>query len=82
MQSWAGVAMKKFLVCSNNGRAIAQVLMAAINESGIEILGQPLEFKNNDKDMGGFIVDNFDIFKINPTNRPEVKRGKGKVKRW
>ena len=56
--------------------------MAAIAESGIGILGQPLEFKNNDKDMGGFIVDNFDILKINPTNGPEVKRGKGKVKRW
>jgi hypothetical protein len=74
--------MRKVLVCSNHGRAIAQVLMAAIAESGIGILGQPLEFKNNDKDMGGFIVDNFDILKINPTNGPEVKRGKGKVKRW
>ena len=64
----------------NNHRAEMQALMAAIAASGINCIcdddekAKAIEFKADNYDVDSFIID--------PPNRPEIKRGKGKVKRW
>ena len=51
--------MKKILVCGDNSRAIAAMLVEAMKETGVA-----------------------DKPKLEIEHRPQIKRGKRKVKRW
>jgi hypothetical protein len=82
-ESWAGVAMDMNRIGGNNHRAEMQELrrvMTALNKMEADRLEVDAEerilFKagEHEHDTKCFVID--------PTNRPEVKRGKGKVKRW
>ena len=80
--------MKIIVLGGNNHRAEVQAVMAAMAVSGINCI-----FVENEKNKAiEFKADNYDVdsfrylkpidFVIDPPNRPEVKRGKGKFKRW
>lgn len=72
----------------NNHRAEMQALMAAIAASGINCIcddnekAKAIEFKADSYDVDSFRYLKPRDFVIDPPNRPEIKRGKGKVKRW
>jgi hypothetical protein len=70
--------MKTIIVCgSNSPAAVAALLMAAIQEAGVHIVDKPIELKCHET----YDYD-YNLFKPEPTHRPQIKRGKRKVKRW
>lgn len=76
--------MNIVIVGTGTNRARVQMLMAAIAESGIHIVesGEPIEFRADKYDVKNLEVLRAKDFVIDKPNRPEFKRGKGKVKRW
>ncbi len=80
--------MNIIVLGGNNHRAEMQALMAAIAASGINCIcgddemAKAIEFKANNDDVDSFRYLKPRDFVIDPPNRPEVKRGKRKVKRW
>ncbi len=67
--------MKKILVCGDNSRAIAAMLVEAMKETGVHIAAKPIEFAIHE-------TYDFELPKLETEHRPQIKRGKRKVKRW
>ncbi len=69
----------------NNHRAEVQAVMAAMAASGINCIfvedekNKAIEFKCSDEDLSSM-----QAIELKPQefSRPEIKRGKGKVRRW
>ena len=69
------MAMKKILVCGDNSRAIAAMLVEAMKETGVHIADKPILFARHE-------TYDYEMPKLEIEHRPQTKRGKRKVKRW